>query len=93
MRHGDGKPRRLSVTAGTITGRRPRVRGLAERLVRRVLPLFKRQTRAVGERLPQLSLHGLALGDFELARRGLLGAAAPFSAASLTRLKASGQLA
>jgi putative transposase len=92
MRNGYGKPRRLSLTAGTITVRRPRVRGLAERFVSRVLPLFKRQTREVGELLPQLYLHGLALGDFELALRGLLGDAAPLSAASLTRLKASGPL-
>jgi putative transposase len=72
--------------------RRPRVRGLAERFVSRVLPLLKRRTREVGELLPQLDLHGLALGDFELALRGLLGDAAPLSAASLTRLTASWQL-
>jgi putative transposase len=88
LRNGYGKPRRLRWTAGTITVRRPRVRGLAERFVRRVLPLLTRRTREVGELLPQLSLHGLALGDFDLALRGLLGDAAPWSAASLTRLKA-----
>jgi putative transposase len=92
MRNGYGKPRRLSLTAGTITVRRPRVRGLAERFVSRVLPLFKRRTRAVGELLPQLYLHGLALGDFDLALRGVLGDAAPLSAASLMRLKAGWQL-
>jgi putative transposase len=42
--------------------------------------------------LPQRYLHGLALGDFELALRGLLGAAAPLSPTSLTRLKAQWQL-
>ena len=73
---------------GTITVRRPRVRGLGERFVSRVLPLFKRRTREVGELLPQLYLHGLALGDFDLALRGLLGDAAPLSPASLARLKA-----
>jgi hypothetical protein len=92
MRNGDGKPRRLSLTAGTITVRRPRVRGLAERFVSRVLPLFKRRTRTVGELLPHFYLHGLALGDFALALRGLLGDAAPLSTASLTRLKAGWQL-
>jgi hypothetical protein len=46
---------------------------LNERFVSRVLSLFKRQTKEVGELLPQLYLHGLALGDFELALRGLLG--------------------
>jgi putative transposase len=88
LRNGYGKPRRLTLTAGTITVRRPRVRGLDARFVSRILPLFKRRTREVGELLPRLYLHGLALGDFELALRGLLGAAAPLSPASLTRLKA-----
>ena len=76
-RNGYGKPRRLTLTNGTITVRRPRVRDLNERFVSRVLPLFKRQTKEVGELLPQLYLHGLALGDFELALRGLLGEGAP----------------
>jgi putative transposase len=91
LRNGYGKPRRLSLTSGTITVRRPRVRGLGERFVSRVLPLFKRRTREVGEFLPQLYLHGLALGDFDLALRGLLGDAAPLSPASLVRLKAQWQ--
>jgi putative transposase len=91
-RNGYGKPRRLTLTSGTITVRRPRVRDLNERFVSRVLPLFKRQTKEVGELLPQLYLHGLALGDFELALRGLLGDGAPLSPASLLRLKTQWQL-
>jgi putative transposase len=92
MRNGYGKPRRLTLTAGTVAVRRPRVRGLSTRFVSRVLPLFKRRTREVGELLPQLYLHGLALGDFDLALRGLLGDAAPLSPASLVRLKAQWQV-
>src|SRR6476620_10880072 len=91
-RNGYGKPRRLTLTSGTITVHRPRVRDLNERFVSRVLPLFKRQTKEVGELLPQLYLHGLALGDFELALRGLLGDGAPLSPASLLRLKTQWQL-
>jgi putative transposase len=49
LRNGYGKPRRLSLTSGTITVRRPRVRGLGERFVSRGLPLFQRRTRQVGE--------------------------------------------
>ncbi len=90
-RNGLGKPRRLSVSCGTITVRRPRVRGLDARFESRVLPLFKRRTAEVGRLLPELYLHGLAQGDFDLALRGLLGAAAPLSAASIARLKASWQ--
>jgi putative transposase len=87
-RNGYGKPRRLSVMAGTVTVRRPRVRGLEERFESRLLPLFKRRTEAVGRLLPELYLHGLAAGDFDLALRGLLGDGAPLSAASIARLKA-----
>src|SRR5712664_2083938 len=91
-RNGWGKPRRLSAMAGTITVRRPRVRGLEARFESRLLPLFKRRTEAVGRLLPELYLHGLAQGDFDLALRGLLGAAAPLSAPSIARLKASWQV-
>ena len=41
-RNGFGKPRRLSLSNGTITLRRPRVRGLSERFESRLLPAFKR---------------------------------------------------
>jgi putative transposase len=92
QRNGCGKPRQFTLTAGTVTVRRPRIRGLGERFVSRVLPLFKRRTHEVGELLPQRYLHGLALGDFDLALRGLLGDAAPRSPTSLARLKAQWQL-
>jgi putative transposase len=59
-RNGYGKPRKLSLTCGTITVQRPRVRGLAERFVSRILPLFQRRTKQVSALLPQLYLHGLA---------------------------------
>jgi transposase-like protein len=90
-RNGHGKPRKLALMNGTITVRRPRVRDLEERFVSRLLPLFQRRTPEVAALLPALYLHGLALGDFELALRGLLGDAAPLSASSLVRLKATWQ--
>ncbi len=79
-RNGYGKPRKLAMMGGTIEVRRPRVRGLEERFESQILPLFRRRTEEVGELLPQLYLHGLAQGDFELALRGLLGEGAPLSA-------------
>jgi transposase-like protein len=91
-RNGYGKPRRLSLTSGTITVRRPRLRGLAERFESRLLPLFARRTREVGALLPTLSLHGLAQGDFELALRGLLWDGAPLSPSSLQRLRAQWEI-
>src|SRR5262245_63642301 len=90
-RNGLGKPRRLTLSNGTITLRRPRVRGLNERFESRLLPAFKRRTQEVGRMLPELYLHGLAHGDFDLALRGLLGDGAPLSAPSIARLKASWQ--
>jgi hypothetical protein len=62
-------------------------------VVSRVLPLLTRRPREVGEWLPPLSRHGLALGDVALALRSLWGDAAPLSPASLTRRKAHWQLA
>ena len=88
-RNGHGKPRRLSLTCGTVEVRRPRVRGLEARFESRLLPLFARRSREVGQLLPELYLHGLALGDFELALRGLLGEGAPLSPASVNRLRAT----
>jgi len=90
-RNGHGKPRQLALLNRTITVQRPRVRDLEERFVSRLLPLFQRRTPEVTALLPDLYLHGLALGDFELALRGLLGDAAPLSASSLVRLKTTWQ--
>jgi len=51
------------------------------------LPMFRRQTKEVRGLIPELYLHGLASGDFELALRELLGEGAPLSASSIQRLK------
>jgi putative transposase len=86
-RNGYGKPRRFAMSLGTLEIRRPRVRDLGERFKSRLLPLFKRQSKEVRELIPELYLHGLASGDFELALREVLGEGAPLSASSLQRLK------
>ena len=86
-RNGYGKPRKLSFTSGTIEVKRPRVRGLEERFESAILPLFARRTQEVGQLLPELYLHGLSQGDFELALRGLLGEGAPLSPSSIARLR------
>lgn len=89
--NGHGKTKKFSVMNGTITVRRPRVRGTKERFESRIIPFFKRRSKEVGQLLPELYLHGLAKGDFELALRGLLGEGAPLSASSIERLKAKWQ--
>lgn len=86
-RNGYGKPRQLTTRAGTVTVRRPRVRGLEQRFESALLPLFARRTPEVNDVLPELYLHGLALGDFELALRGLFGEGAPLSASTVARVK------
>ena len=86
-RNGYGKQRRFTMSLGTVEVRRPRLRDLGERFESRVLPMFKRQSEAVRGLIPELYLHGLASGDFELALRELLGDGAPLSASSLQRLK------
>jgi transposase-like protein len=48
-RNGYGKVRRLSMMAGTIELRRPRLRGLEQRFESRILPLFVRRTEQVSE--------------------------------------------
>jgi len=86
-RNGYGKARRLTLGCGTVTLYRPRVRGLERQFESRVLPMFARRTAEINKLIPQLYLHGLALGDFDLALRGLLGDAAPVSASTVARLK------
>jgi putative transposase len=86
-RNGYGKERKLTLGCGTISVQRPRVRGLEERFESQVLPMFARRARDVNALLPELYLHGLALGDCDLALRGLLGEDAPVSASTVARLK------
>ena len=90
--NGHGKPKKFSIMNGTITVQRPRVRGTEDRFESKIIPFFKRRSKEVGHLLPELYLHGLAKGDFELALRGLLGDGAPLSASSIDRLKAKWQL-
>jgi len=86
-RNGYGKTRNLTLSCGTVKLRRPRIRGLEERFESHILPLFARRTKEYSDLLPDLYLHGLAHGDFELALRGLLGEGAPLSASTVARLK------
>jgi putative transposase len=90
--NGHGRKKKFTVMNGTITIRRPRVRDAEERFESRIIPFFKRRSKGIGQLLPELYLHGLAKGDFEMALRGLLGEGAPLSASSIARLKAKWQL-
>ena len=86
-RNGHGKARGLTMSCGTITLKRPRIRGLEERFESRILPLFQRRTDEVSNLIPELYLHGLSTGDFDAALSGLLGEGAALSSATVMRLK------
>lgn len=90
-RNGYGKPRKLTLACGTIEVRRPRARDMEDRFESRVLPLFATRGRQVDALLPELYMHGLAKGDFELALRGLLGDGAALSPGSIERLRVQWQ--
>ena len=85
--NGYAPPRRLTLSSGTIRVRRPRIRDTEERFESRLVPLFVHRTREVADLIPELYLHGLSEGDFDLALRGLLGEEAPISASTVARLK------
>ena len=86
-RNGYGKQRRVAIGSGTLQIRAPRVRESREVFKSRVLRSYQRQSEKVKAMIPELYLHGLATGDFELALRGFLGEGASLSASSVTRLK------
>jgi putative transposase len=86
-RNGYGKRRKVAMGSGTVEIRTPRVRDNEESFSSRVLRSYQRQSEGVKEMIPELYLHGLATGDFELALRGFLGDGASLSASSVTRLK------
>ena len=86
-RNGYAPPRKLTLSSGTIRVRRPRVRDTEEQFESRLLPLFASRTSRVADLIPELYLHGLSEGDFDLALRGLLREDAPVSASTVARLK------
>mgnify|MGYP000200457174 CR=1 FL=1 len=83
-RNGHGKERNLTLSSGTVKLRRPRVRDSEERFESRVLALFARRSKELSDLIPELYLHGLAEGDFEMALGGLLGDDAPISASTVS---------
>lgn len=96
VRNGHGRVRRVTVGAGTIPLRAPRVddrrldeAGERQRFRSRLLPPYLRRSPKVAEVLPLLYLHGLSTGDFRAALPVLLGEeAAGLSPTTITRLTA-----
>lgn len=93
VRNGHGQPRKVTVGAGTLEVRAPRVDdrrvvdGEQQTFRSRILPPYVRRSPKVAEVLPLLYLHGLSTGDFRPALSGLLGEdAAGLSPTAITRL-------
>jgi transposase-like protein len=95
VRNGRARARKVTLGAGTVEVRAPRVNdqrvvaGERQRFTSRILPPYMRRSPKVAEVLPILYLRGLSTGDFRPALASLLGAeAAGLSATAITRLTA-----
>jgi putative transposase len=89
VRNGRARPRKVTLGAGTVELRAPRVddRREGEKFTSRILPPYMRRSPKVSEVLPILYLRGLSTGDFRPGLEALLGEdAAGLSAANISRL-------
>ena len=98
VRNGHARERQVTVGAGTLAVRAPRVNdqrvidGDRQKFTSQILPPYLRRSKAVNEVLPVLYLRGLSTGDFREGLSALLGEnAAGLSASAITRLTASWQ--
>jgi len=96
VHNGQAKARKLTLGAGTVELKAPRIddrrrdgKGRRQRFTSRILPPYMRRSPKVAEVLPILYLRGLSTGDFRPALEGLLGEdAAGLSPTNITRLTA-----
>lgn len=96
VRNGKARARKVTLGAGTIEVRSPRVNDRRvdeqagrQRFTSEILPPYMRRSPKVAEVLPILYLRGLSTGDFRPALEGLLGKdAAGLSATNIARLTA-----
>jgi transposase-like protein len=94
VRNGQAKTRKLTLGAGTVELRAPRVddrrhddEGRRQRFTSHILPPYMRRSPKVAEVLPILYLRGLSTGDFRPALESLLGEdATGLSPTNITRL-------
>lgn len=96
VRNGRARARKVTLGAGTVEIRAPRVNdrrldeeGRRQRFTSHILPPYMRRSPKVDEALPVLYLRGLSTGDFRPALQVLLGEdASGLSATSISRLTA-----
>ncbi len=92
VRNGKARPRKVTLGAGTVAVRAPRVndRRVREQFTSKILPPYMRRSPKVAEVLPVLYLRGLSTGDFREALPILLGDdASGLSPTTITRLTAA----
>lgn len=85
-RDGHDGPRSLTTGSGTITVKRPRVRGATQNS--NVLPRYQRRAASLDKAMHNLWIEGLGTRDVEPALRALLGEKATLSASTVTRTNA-----
>lgn len=94
VRNGHHQPRKVSMAAGAVEVRAPRVNdkpideatGERKRFSSAILPPWCRKSPKISEVLPLLYLHGLSSGDFVPALEHFLGSSVGLSPATVTRL-------
>jgi transposase-like protein len=83
-RNGHDPQRDITTSAGAISIKRPRLRGMPFESA--VLPKHARRLPSLDRAFHRLWLEGLSQRDFEPALRALLGAEAPLSASTIARV-------
>ena len=85
-RNGHHRERTVSTAVGGLKMKVPRVSANSEPFVSKIVKPYKRRSEALDCLFPRLFVEGLATRDFEPSLRFLVGAEAPLSASSISRL-------
>lgn len=85
-RNGHHREREVATTVGGLRVRVPRVSDNAEPFQSKLVKPYKRRSEGLDCLFPKLFVEGLATRDFEPCLRFLVGAAAPLSPSSISRL-------
>lgn len=85
-RNGYHRSRTVSTAVGALQIKAPRVSDSSEKFQSRLVKPYQRRSEGLNELFPRLFVEGLATRDFEPALRFLVGAEAPLSPSSISRL-------
>jgi putative transposase len=85
-RNGHHRPRVVSTTVGGLEVRVPRISDQTEPFQSQLVKPYKRRSEGLDCLFPKLFVEGLATRDFEPSLRFLVGAEAPLSPSSISRL-------